>query len=64
MEILPFFGTLLVRSQLGEGTYLISNSGDFGINSSSNQTLSGAIFMEGTINKSGTGELTLLELTL
>ena len=54
-------GTLLVRSQLGEGTYSgnVSNSGDFGINSSSNQTLSGVISGSGTINKSGTGELTL-----
>ena len=54
-------GTLLVRSQLGEGTYAgnISNSGDFGINSSSNQKLSGVISGSGTINKSGTGELTL-----
>ena len=54
-------GTLLVRSQLGEGTYAgnISNSGDFGINSSSDQTLSGVISGSGTINKSGTGELTL-----
>ncbi|MDC0460866.1 autotransporter-associated beta strand repeat-containing protein [Candidatus Pelagibacter sp.] len=54
-------GILLVTSQLGEGTYAgnISNSGVFGINSSSNQTLSGIISGSGTINKSGTGELTL-----
>lgn len=54
-------GTLLVTSQLGGGSYAgdISNAGDFGINSSNNQTLSGVISGSGTINKSGSGVLTL-----
>ena len=56
-------GTLEVTSTLGGGTsagnILIGTGGNLSINSSSSQTLSGAISGDGALSKAGSGTLTL-----